>query len=128
MKKTVLIVDDSRIIRQQVKQALAEAGFEVIEAQDGLDGLEKLKAHPETVMMISDINMPRMNGLELIDQVKAGGQHAGLPIVVLTTEGHPEMIERARSAGAKGWIVKPFKSDLLVAAAKRLTGQAAPAK
>jgi two-component system chemotaxis response regulator CheY len=122
MSKKVMIVDDSQTVRQQVGIALSQAGFEVIEAVDGEDGLQKIKASVDVAMVICDVNMPRMNGIDMLAQVKADLRHVMLPIVMLTTEGQPDMMARAKQHGAKAWIVKPFKPDLLVAAVKKLTG------
>ena len=110
--KRILIVDDSPTIRQQVSMALTQAGFAVAEAVDGVDALAKL-ATP-AALMVCDVNMPRMNGLELVEMDRFR------PNLVVTTEGEPGLIARAKQAGAKGWIVKPFKADLLVAAVKKL--------
>lgn len=118
MGKRVLVVDDSATIRQQVGLALSQAGFSPIDAVDGLDALGKVDA--TIAMMICDVNMPRMNGLDLIEKLHADAKHAGLPIVMLTTEGSPAHIDRAKKAGAKGWIIKPFKAELLVAAVQKL--------
>ena len=112
--KKILVIDDSETIRQQVKQALAATGYEIIEAVDGIDGLEKLRASPTSDMALCDVNMPRMNGLDMIAEVQRTGPK--IPILMLTTEGQPSLIRRARESGAKGWIVKPFKPELLVAA------------
>jgi two-component system chemotaxis response regulator CheY len=117
--KKVLIVDDSQTVRQQVARALNMAGYDVVEAIDGVDG--QAKVDESIAMVILDINMPRMNGLELLEAIKRDAKNANLPIVMLTTEGHPLMIERAKKAGAKGWIIKPFKAELLVAAVTKLT-------
>lgn len=117
MPKQILVVDDSPTIRQQVTSALTQAGFTPIEAVDGVDALTKLSA--TISMMITDVNMPRMGGLDLIEKVHANPASATLPVVVLTTENNPVHLERAKKAGAKGWIVKPFKADLLVAAVQR---------
>ena len=121
MSKKVLVVDDSATVRQQVRLALAQSGFDVVEAVDGVDGKDKISSTPDIKMVICDVNMPRMNGIDMIEAVHATGRHAGLPIVMLTTEGQPALIQRAKAAGAKGWIVKPFKADLLVAAVQKLT-------
>jgi two-component system, chemotaxis family, chemotaxis protein CheY len=118
--KKVLVVDDSPTVRQQVSLALKQAGFEVLEATDGADGVAKVGSDPSIGMVILDVNMPRMNGLEMLETIKAGGQNAGLAVIMLTSEGQQSLIDRAKKAGAKGWIVKPFKAELLVAAVKKL--------
>ena len=124
--KKVLVIDDSETIRQQVKQALAATGYEIIEAVDGIDGLEKLRAVTDLDIALCDVNMPRMNGLDMIAEVQRTGPK--IPILMLTTEGQPSLIKRARESGAKGWIVKPFKPELLVAAVTKLIDPpAAPA-
>lgn len=120
MGKKVMIVDDSKTIRQQVSFTLSKGGYEVIEAEDGNDGLAKLKANADIAMIISDVNMPNLNGLEMVEKIKSEGHK--VPIVMLTTEGAADMIERAKAAGAKGWLVKPFKPDQLVAAVQKLAG------
>lgn len=120
MSKKILVVDDSATVRQQVGMALTIAGFTVVEAVDGVDGVSKIAATPDLALVICDVNMPRMNGLELVETVKQGGGAPNLPIVMLTTEGDPTLVARAKQAGAKGWIVKPFKPELLVAAARKL--------
>jgi two-component system chemotaxis response regulator CheY len=118
--KKVLVVDDSPTIRQQIGRALGEAGFEVIEATDGVDGIDKITGDSAIGIVILDINMPRMNGLEMLEKVKAQTSNEGLPVIMLTSEGQKSLIERAKRAGAKGWIVKPFKADLLVGAVRKL--------
>ena len=118
--KTVLVVDDSPSVRQQVSLALRQAGYEVLEAGDGVEGADCVVANPKIAMIICDVNMPRMNGLEMVEKVKGGGANAQLPILMLTSEAQPALIERAKKAGAKGWIVKPFKAELLVAAVNKL--------
>jgi len=116
MANKVLVIDDSMMVRKQVGMALGTAGFTVVEASDGVDALDKLVTHADVALVVCDVNMPRMNGLEFLENVRAG-----LPVMMLTTEGQPELIQRAKALGAKGWLVKPFKADLLVAAARKLT-------
>jgi two-component system chemotaxis response regulator CheY len=120
MSKKILIVDDSATVRQQVRLALEQVGFIVIEAVDGQDAVQKISGGFNGI--VCDVNMPRMNGVEFVEVVKKLPEHASLPILMLTTEGSPELIRRAKAAGAKGWIVKPFKPDQLVAAMQKLTG------
>lgn len=120
MPKKVLVVDDSPTVRQQVTLALKQAGFEVVEATDGADGVSKVGSDPSIGMVILDVNMPRMNGLEMLETIKAGGKNADIAVIMLTSEGQQSLIDRAKKAGAKGWIVKPFKAELLVAAVKKL--------
>jgi two-component system chemotaxis response regulator CheY len=120
MSKQVLVVDDSATVRQQVRLALSPAGFEILEARDGRQGLEQIRSNPALCCVICDINMPSMNGIEMIQVVARERLRPDLPIVMLTTEGQPSLIRAAKAAGAKGWIVKPFKPDLLVAAITRL--------
>lgn len=122
MAKKILVVDDSITVRQQVGMALSQAGFEILEAADGQDGLSAIEKESHLALVICDVNMPRMNGLEMLEAVKAKPAHADLKVIMLTTEGQAELVDRAKKAGAKGWIVKPFKTDLLVATAKKLTG------
>ena len=121
MSKKVLVVDDSQTVRQQVSIALSQAGYEVLEAGDGVEGFEKISGDEEIKLVVCDVNMPRMNGLEMVEKVRGESQYDKLPIVMLTTEGAPQLIARAKKAGAKGWIVKPFKADLLVKAVDKLT-------
>ncbi|MEA5161654.1 response regulator [Cereibacter johrii] len=119
MPLTVLAIDDSRTIRELLREALVQAGFEVHLAIDGLDGLEKLEAaKPHAV--ITDINMPRMDGFGFIRAVREQPQHSALPIIVLTTESAAELKARAREAGATAWIVKPFDEAKLVSALRRV--------
>ena len=127
MKKTVLIVDDSCVVRQQVTIALKAAGFAILQAVDGMDGLAALENNQGIDMVICDINMPNMNGLDMLDQVKGHPKHKALPVVMLTTEGQASMVKRAKEAGAVGWIVKPFKSPQLVQVVARVTKTEAPA-
>jgi two-component system chemotaxis response regulator CheY len=118
--KKVLVVDDSPAVRQQVARALLDSGFEVVEAGDGVEGIHQIESDAAIGMVILDINMPRMNGLEMLDKLKTGERSSKIPVVMLTSEGQRSMIERAKQAGAKGWIVKPFKPELLLGAVRKL--------
>jgi two-component system chemotaxis response regulator CheY len=120
MGKKILVVDDSSTVRQQVRIALSQAGYTVVEAVDGMDGQSKIQANSDLAMVICDVNMPRMNGLQMLEAVHKSGSAAGVPIVMLTSEAQPALIRQAKANGAKGWIVKPFKAEMLVAAVKKL--------
>lgn len=121
MSKTVLTIDDSRTMREMLNYALVEAGYKVLQAVDGIDGLEVLQANGRDIdVVITDINMPRMDGFGVIEGVRADPKHRATPILVLTTESDAAKKERARSAGATGWIVKPFNPVKLVEAVRRV--------
>ena len=119
MSMTVLTVDDSRTMREMLRLALCDAGFRVVQAEDGIHGLEVLAAESPQVI-VTDINMPRMDGFGFIEEVRADARHRAIPILVLTTESDAEKKNRARMAGATGWIVKPFNPDKLVEAIRRV--------
>jgi len=121
MAKTILVVDDSGTVRQQVSMALKQAGFAIVEAADGQEALEAIASNRAIDMVVCDVNMPVLNGLEMVEKVKQQPEHKSLPILMLTTEGQPSMIKRAKEAGAVGWIVKPFDANQLVQTAKHLT-------
>jgi len=116
--KTILTVDDSPSMRMLLRAALTDLGYEIEEAEDGVHALEKLEGLTPD-LMITDINMPRMDGFGLIETVRGNGCRE-MPILVLTTESSDEKKQRARSAGATGWIVKPFQPDKLAAAIRRV--------
>ena len=122
MAKSILIVDDSETVRQVLQLALGNAGYRVIEAEDGYDALGKLSG-ARVDMLITDLNMPNMDGLELIKKVREGGQHRFTPIVMLTTESSGEKKKAGREAGASGWIVKPFKPEQLLKVVKMVLGE-----
>jgi two-component system chemotaxis response regulator CheY len=116
---TILTVDDSPSIRQMIKVVLAPVGHTVIEAGDGAQGLEKAKAsRPD--LIITDLNMPVMNGIELIKALRALPAMTGLPIVFLTTESNDAIKQQAKAAGATGWITKPFKPEQLLSVVSKL--------
>jgi two-component system, chemotaxis family, chemotaxis protein CheY len=119
--KKILIIDDSATVRQQVRAALANNGFQIFEAADGIEGLEAINANEDLAAVFCDVNMPRMGGIQMLEIAKARGKLPALPIVMLTTEGQPALVQQAKAFGAKGWIVKPFKPEQLVATARKLT-------
>jgi len=119
VSKTVLTIDDSRTMRDMLLMALEGAGYRVIQAVDGIDGLETLAAEGADVV-ITDINMPRLDGFGVIEGVRADPKHRQTPVLVLTTESDAEKKMRARDAGATGWIVKPFDPVRLVDAVRRV--------
>lgn len=123
MTTRVLAIDDSRTMRNLLRQTLREAGFEVELAEDGEDGLRQLERTVPDVV-ITDINMPRLDGFGFIEAARAREIGRRVPILVLTTESSPDLRARARDAGATGWIVKPFDEQKLVWAIERV---AAPA-
>lgn len=114
MSRTILTVDDSASVRQMVALTLKRAGYAVIEAGDGRDAIDKLAATPAD-MVIADLNMPRMDGIDLIRQLRQDPRYRFIPIIMLTTESEAAKKQAGRDAGATGWIVKPFTPEQLVA-------------
>ena len=119
MSLRVLAVDDSRTMRDLLRLTLEEAGFPVTTAEDGADGVEKVSQDKPDVI-ITDINMPVMDGFGLIEAVRTGESGASVPILVLSTESSHELKDRARNIGATGWIVKPFNDNTLISAIRRV--------
>jgi two-component system, chemotaxis family, chemotaxis protein CheY len=120
MAKTILTVDDSASVRQMVKFTLADAGYSVIEAVDGKDALTKLAGGVNLV--ITDLNMPNLDGIGLIRSLRANPCCKGIPIIMLTTESQESRKQEGKAAGATGWIVKPFTTQQLLAVVKRVLG------
>jgi two-component system, chemotaxis family, chemotaxis protein CheY len=118
MSRTVMTVDDSASMRDMIRFTLRNAGYDVLEATDGRDALQKLTGSA-TSLLITDLNMPNMDGLELIRQVRQLPAFKYLPIIMLTTESQDSKKQAGRAAGASGWIVKPFRGEQLVAVAKK---------
>lgn len=119
----VLAIDDSRTIRDLLRMSLEGAGFDYECASDGVEGVEKFSdVQPDVV--ITDINMPNMDGFGVIRALRQGASASSVPILVLTTESSPDLKTRARDAGATGWIVKPFDDAALVSVLRRVTGYA----
>jgi two-component system, chemotaxis family, chemotaxis protein CheY len=121
MTKKVLTVDDSPSLRQMVAFTLKGAGYQVIEATDGFDGLSKAKAGP-VHLVLTDQNMPQMDGLALIRALRALPDYAHVPIVMLTTESSDAMKAKGRAAGATGWMVKPFDPSKLLEVVRKVIG------
>ena len=119
MNKTILTVDDSASIRQMISCTLKDAGYEVIEAVDGKDALAKLN-DSSIHMLISDVNMPNMNGIELVRLVRTNSAYKFIPIIMVTSESQDSKKLEGKKAGATGWIVKPFKPDQLLAVVKKV--------
>ena len=118
--KRILTVDDSKTILAMLSATLSNAGFETIQAEDGLEGLEVLDGCDPDVI-VTDINMPRLDGFGFIEGVRSDEKYRAIPILVLTTESDAEKKNRARQIGATGWIVKPFDPGKLIAAIERVT-------
>lgn len=118
----ILVVDDSSTVRVEVSDFLKKAGLAVETAVDGRDGLTKLKSDPNIKLVVSDVNMPNMDGLTMAEKIRGELNNAAVNIVMLTTENSPIMKERGKAAGIKGWIVKPFKGDAVLATFKKLAG------
>jgi two-component system chemotaxis response regulator CheY len=123
MSRTILIVDDSRSVRHSVSVVLTRAGFAMAEAADGQEGLAVVDSNRDLGMVICDINMPNMDGLEMVERIKSKPENNTLPILMLTTDGQMSMVKRAKQAGAVGWIVKPFDPNQLVQTVSKLTGE-----
>ena len=120
MTTCVLTVDDSRAMRDMLRHSLVAAGFRVLQAEDGMQGLEMLETERPDVI-VTDINMPRMDGFGFIEAVRRDESRRSMPVLVLTTEVDVEKKNRARAAGATGWIVKPFDPVKLVEAIRRVS-------
>jgi two-component system chemotaxis response regulator CheY len=119
--RSILSVDDSKAIRDMIAFTLEPKGFRVVHAADGAEGLARVKAEA-FALIITDLNMPVMNGFEFIENARKHPNGSGVPIVMLTTESKPEMKAKGKAAGATGWLSKPFDADTLVAVAKKLIG------
>ncbi|WP_397534546.1 response regulator [Roseateles sp.] len=120
----VLVVDDSSTMREIVASFLSKNGFEVAVATDGRDGLAQLRQDPGIRLVLSDINMPNMDGLTMAEKIRSELGNQEVRIVMLTTEDNVEMRERGRAIGVTGWIVKPFRGDVVLGPLKKLCGLA----
>jgi two-component system chemotaxis response regulator CheY len=121
MPKVIMTVDDSASVRQMVSFTLKQAGYDVVEAVDGEDALIKLRAGTVN-MLVTDLNMPKMDGIELIRNVRNEAHYKFMPIIMLTTESQAAKKQEGKTAGATGWIVKPFKPEQLLAVIRKVLG------
>lgn len=119
--KKVLVVDDSETQRVQLKKDLENAGYQVLEGTNGTDGLDKLEKNPDVALVISDVNMPGMDGITMCSKIHATGKYANLPIFMLTSEASPEQKQTAKQYGVRAWITKPFVTEKLIAAVGKVT-------
>lgn len=117
MPKRVMTVDDSSTVRKVLQMTLSQAGYEVIEANDGLEAIDKLRSG-EVDMLVTDLNMPNKNGIELIRYVRQQPGHRFMPIIMLTTEAQSDLKAAGKKAGASGWVTKPFKPEQLLSVIK----------
>jgi two-component system chemotaxis response regulator CheY len=124
MAKRILVVDDSAAIRQSITYVLQQGGYEVIEAKDGQDGLDTLTTIEPPDLIITDVNMPNLDGIGFIRRIREQIKFKFLPIVVLTTESQGDKMNEGKEAGATAWIVKPFNADKLLAVVKKVIGAA----
>lgn len=118
--KKVLVVDDSQSIRNEVSDALGPAGYNVLQAADAGEAFACLAKHQDVCILVLDVNMPGMNGLEVLEHLHKEQSAPGLPVLMLTTEAERTLIDRAKKAGAKGWLLKPIKPHLLVSTVSRI--------
>ena len=118
--KKVLVVDDSQSIRNEVSDALGAAGFNVLQAADATEAFACLAKHPDISMVVLDVNMPGMSGIDVLERMQLERTDQTPPVLMLTTEAERSLVERAKKAGAKGWLLKPVKPPLLVSTVTRL--------
>lgn len=118
----ILIVDDSGTVRNEVSDFLKKNGLDVATAVDGRDGLNKLKADSNIKLVVTDVNMPNMDGLTMAEKIRSELGNSTVNVIMLTTESSPIMKERGKAAGVKGWIVKPFNGPGVLATFKKLVG------
>jgi two-component system chemotaxis response regulator CheY len=119
MAKTIMAIDDSASIRQVVSITLKKAGYEVIEASDGRDALKKLTGQ-KVHLMLCDVNMPNMDGITFLKEIRQNPNYKFTPIIMLTTESQEAKKQEGKAAGARAWVVKPFKPEQMLAAIEKL--------
>ena len=119
MAKTIMVIDDSASLRQVVGIALKGAGYDVVEAMDGMDALSKLKGQ-KINLVVCDVNMPNMDGITFVKEIKQLPNYKFTPVIMLTTESQENKKKEGQAAGAKAWVVKPFKPEVLLGAVAKL--------
>lgn len=119
-KGMVLVVDDNNTIRAMARKTLEDAGFSVVEAQNGAIGVSQAKSNDQLKLILADINMPVMGGLDMIRNIRQLAPHARTPILILSTENTKEMMSQGKAAGANGWMVKPFSPEKLMSVVNKL--------
>jgi two-component system chemotaxis response regulator CheY len=122
MSASILTVDDSASIRLTTRVALSNAGYTITEAVDGMDGIDKLNAG-QFDLIVTDLNMPKMDGLTMIRELRKMPAHMGVPVIFLTTESDNELKQQAKAAGATGWLTKPFDPESLVKIVRKVLGK-----
>ncbi len=120
MKKNILIIDDSESIREVVASALEQSGYNVIKGINGLDGLKCLKEAEAIDLIVTDLNMPIMDGISFLKEVRSIDTYKYLPVIILTTESQEQKKQEAKNAGATGWIIKPFSKEKLLEVIKKV--------
>jgi two-component system chemotaxis response regulator CheY len=120
LAKTILVVDDSSSLRALVKMSLSRAGYDVLEAADGRQALAQLDQAAKVHLVVSDVNMPAMDGITFLQEVKKHPRHRFTPVIMLTTEDSGTRMAQAKAAGAKAWLLKPFKPPMLLDAVSRV--------
>lgn len=118
MTQRILVVDDSGAVRARLRDCLPGPEFEVVEAEDGLEALELLRSDGAIRLVFLDVNMPRLDGISMLERLQSEGVAREVPIIVLTTEGQAALVERAKRAGAKGWLIKPFEPETILKTAR----------
>lgn len=122
----ILVVDDSDSLRTNLREELAENGYEVIEASDGKEGLEVLQKNRDTKLIISDINMPQMDGISMCEEIKKSDELNKIPVIILTTQVNSKFKEKAKAAGVVAWLVKPYVKETMLKGVKRIIDKLSP--
>jgi two-component system, chemotaxis family, chemotaxis protein CheY len=120
MAKTILVVDDSSSLRSLVKLALTRAGYAVVEAGDGKQALAQVEQTAKINLIVSDVNMPVMDGISFLTELKKNARHKFIPVIMLTTEDEGAKMQQAKAAGARAWLLKPFDPPTLLDAVSRV--------